>query len=77
MKMRCDLIGLLNNAADTLDGVSKSRHPYAAGEAYALREAAGNIEILFRDLSKLDEFAQLYCLTATDFDRADARAART
>lgn len=74
MMLRYDLVGLLHNAADTLDSVSPRKHPYAAGEAFALREAAGNIEKAFKHPELQGEFAKLYSLLPADIDR---RAGKT
>ncbi|MBN8844815.1 MAG: hypothetical protein J0H88_16360 [Sphingomonadales bacterium] len=63
------MIGLLSNAADTLDGLTPRKHPHAASDAFALREAAGNIEILFADRERFDEFAEIYCLKPEDIER--------
>ncbi len=67
--LRYDLIGLMHNAADTLDGLSPRKHPYAGGEAFALREAADNLERAFKHPELRDEFAKLYCLLPNDIER--------
>lgn len=73
--LRYDLVGLLSNAADTLDALSARKHPHAGGEAFAVREVADNIEKLFQDRALWDQFAQIYSLTPADIERRASKAA--
>lgn len=70
MKMRVSIVGLLRNAADTLDELHELREndteyddvDYSAAEAYGLREIADNLENLDANPALIFEWADLYAL---------------
>ncbi|MCC7097300.1 MAG: hypothetical protein IT472_08985 [Thermomonas sp.] len=75
MKFRIDLLGELRNIADLLEtGNAKDLKFYRKMYAFALREAAANIEALFRNRDLLDQFADVYCLTPDDLGAASTGA---
>ena len=71
--MKVSLVGLLRNAADELDALSRIREEdedfdgvdYSAMYAFSLREAAGHIDMLENDPALLTQWLDLYCLKNT------------